>query len=79
MHDPEDAEFENEPFDVDDLLWVRGVDYLAGWRDATDAGRTLVGALTAAGVDTTGLRWQAGAAADGAREAPSSADSNCGS
>ncbi|MET7712830.1 hypothetical protein [Streptomyces sp. NPDC005407] len=65
MYDPEDAGFENEPFDLDDVLWVRGVDYLAGWRDATDAGRALVDALAAAGVDTTGFRWQASAAADG--------------
>jgi hypothetical protein len=30
MHDPDDAGFENESFDPDDVLWVRGVDYLAG-------------------------------------------------
>ncbi|MFE6128567.1 hypothetical protein ACFQ6Q_09885 [Streptomyces sp. NPDC056437] len=66
MHDPEDAGFENEPLDPDDVLWARGVDYIAGWRDATDAGSALEGALTAAGVDTTGLMWQASTAADGA-------------
>ncbi|MCX4512903.1 hypothetical protein OHA27_21855 [Streptomyces sp. NBC_01619] len=66
MHDREDAGSENEPFDPDDVLWVRGVDYLAGWRDATDAGSALMVALAAAGVDTTGLTWQASTAADGA-------------
>ncbi|WP_406278735.1 hypothetical protein OHT93_37795 [Streptomyces sp. NBC_00191] len=52
MHDPEDAGFESESFDPDDVVWVRGVDYVAGWRDATDAGRELAAALAAAGFDT---------------------------
>ncbi|WP_326650487.1 hypothetical protein [Streptomyces sp. NBC_01750] len=59
MHDPEDAGFESESFDPDDVVWVRGVDYVAGWRDATDAGRELAAALAAAGFDTTGLEWRA--------------------
>ncbi|MER6613589.1 hypothetical protein [Streptomyces xantholiticus] len=51
MYDPEDAGFESEPFDPDDVVWVRGVDYVAGWRDATDAGGQLAEALTNAGFD----------------------------
>lgn len=65
MHDPENAGFENESFDPDDVVWVRGVDYVAGWRDATDAGGKLADALAAAGFDTEGLEWQARANADG--------------
>jgi alpha-beta hydrolase superfamily lysophospholipase len=58
MHDPEDAGFESESFDPDEVVWVRGVDYVAGWRDATDAGGELADALAAAGFDTTGLEWR---------------------
>ncbi|MBT2366824.1 hypothetical protein J7E88_16270 [Streptomyces sp. ISL-10] len=65
MHHPEDAGFEDESFDPDAVVWVRGVDYVAGWRDATDAGTELADALAAAGFDTTGLEWQAKANADG--------------
>jgi hypothetical protein len=65
MHDPEDAGFEDEAFDPDDVVWVRGVDYVAGWRDATDAGVELADALEAAGFDTTGLKWRARANGDG--------------
>ncbi|MFF3323191.1 hypothetical protein [Streptomyces sp. NPDC002889] len=65
MHDPEDAGFEDEAFDPDEVVWVRGVDYVAGWRDATDAGGELADALAAAGFDTAGLEWQAKANADG--------------
>lgn len=66
MHDPEDAGFESEPFDPDYVVWVRGVDYVAGWRDATDAGGQLAEALTSGGFDTAGLEWQARTDADGA-------------
>jgi hypothetical protein len=65
MHDPEDAGFENESFDPDAVVWVRGVDYVAGWRDATNAGGELAAALAAAGFDTEGLEWRARAHADG--------------
>ncbi|HET6356575.1 MAG TPA: hypothetical protein VFG16_20570 [Streptomyces sp.] len=65
MHDPEDAGFEDEAFDPDDVVWVRGVDYVAGWRDATDAGGELADALAAAGFDTTGPEWRARASGDG--------------
>ncbi|NUK48832.1 hypothetical protein HRW14_00610 [Streptomyces lunaelactis] len=66
MYDPEDEGFESEPFDPDDVAWVRGVDYVAGWRDAADAGGELAAALTSAGFDTTELEWQARTSADGA-------------
>lgn len=66
MDDTEDAGFENQSFDPDDVMWVRGVDHLAGRRDATDAGRALVDALAAGGIVTTALTWQASSAADGA-------------
>lgn len=66
MHDPEDAGFESEPFDPDDVVWVREVDYVAGWRDATEAGGELADALESAGFDTAGLEWRARTSADGA-------------
>ncbi|MET7622759.1 hypothetical protein [Streptomyces sp. NPDC005408] len=66
MHDPEDEGFETDPFDLDDVVWVRGVDYVAGWRDAADAGGELAAALTSAGFDTMGLEWRARTNADGA-------------
>lgn len=65
-HDPEDAGFESEPFNPDDVMWVRGVDYVAGWRDAADAGGELADALESAGFDTAGLEWQARTNAEGA-------------
>ncbi|MDQ0941774.1 hypothetical protein QFZ67_003479 [Streptomyces sp. V1I1] len=46
--------------------WVRGVDYVAGWRDAADAGGVLAEALESAGFDTAGLEWQARTNAEGA-------------
>lgn len=66
MHDPEGEGFDGEPLDPDDVVWVRGIDYVAGWRDATDVGRELEEALTSAGFDTTGLECQARTRADGA-------------
>ncbi|MEU8552212.1 hypothetical protein AB0C81_35475 [Streptomyces roseoverticillatus] len=57
--------FDVEEFDPDDVLWVRGVDYVAGWREATDAAADLTAALTAAGVPLDGARATARSAADG--------------
>ncbi|RLV09009.1 hypothetical protein CTZ27_04715 [Streptomyces griseocarneus] len=57
--------FGAEEFDPDDAVWVRGVDYVAGWRDARDAVTELGAALVAAGVDVSGVRLRAGSAADG--------------
>lgn len=50
---------------LDDVLWVRGVPYLDGWRDAADAVRELSDALEAAGVSEGDLRLRADAAPDG--------------
>ncbi|MFF1421072.1 hypothetical protein [Streptomyces sp. NPDC058280] len=54
-----DGTFDGEDLDLDALLWVRGVDYLTGWRDATQAAAELSDALTAAGVNTTGTNLRA--------------------
>ncbi|MFF3274848.1 hypothetical protein ACFYWU_28565 [Streptomyces chrestomyceticus] len=55
-------------FDPDETVWVRGVDYVAGWREARDAGAALVEALAAAGIDVTSLKTQAHARPDGSGE-----------
>ncbi|MEV4924610.1 hypothetical protein [Streptomyces roseoverticillatus] len=57
--------FDIEAFDPDDVLWVRGVDYVAGWREATDAAAELTQALTAVGVPLDGAKATARSAADG--------------
>ncbi|MEU7640874.1 hypothetical protein [Streptomyces sp. NPDC039016] len=51
--------------DPDALLWVRGVDYMPGWREATRAVAELGDALTAAGVEMAGAKLRAVSAADG--------------
>ncbi|GGR52564.1 hypothetical protein FHS38_007002 [Streptomyces netropsis] len=45
--------------------WVRGVDYVAGWREATGAVAALAGALASAGVEGPGVRLRASAGDDG--------------
>ncbi|WP_371665284.1 hypothetical protein OG306_12490 [Streptomyces sp. NBC_01241] len=60
-----DDAFDSHDLDPDAALWVRGVDYLAGWQDATQAATELGNALTAAGIDTTGSKLRATASADG--------------
>ncbi|MFD0167836.1 hypothetical protein ACFVJH_27400 [Streptomyces decoyicus] len=60
-----DDGFDGEDLDPDAVLWVRGVDYLAGWRDATEAAAELGDALVAAGVETAGIKLRAAAASDG--------------
>lgn len=45
--------------------WVRGVDYVAGWREATEAVVELTEALAAAGVAEAAVRMRAGAQEDG--------------
>ncbi|MEU7223434.1 hypothetical protein [Streptomyces chrestomyceticus] len=52
-------------FDPNETVWVRGVDYVAGWREARDAGVALMEALAAAGIDVTSLKAQAHARPDG--------------
>ncbi|UWE10824.1 hypothetical protein [Actinacidiphila bryophytorum] len=38
----------DEPFGMGEALWIPGVDYVGGWRDAAAAGAELVAALSAA-------------------------------
>ncbi|WP_146252246.1 hypothetical protein [Streptomyces carminius] len=65
MHDPEETGFTSDGLDLDAALWVRGIDYLSGWREATDAARALADALEAAGVNATDLQLRAGTDPDG--------------
>lgn len=65
MCGPEDASFENEPLDPDEVLWTPGVDYVGGWQAAREAGDELLAALTSVGLATKGIRVQAHAAANG--------------
>ncbi|GGO56239.1 hypothetical protein GCM10012287_49370 [Streptomyces daqingensis] len=65
MYDSHEAGSASDEIDPDSVLWVRGVDYVAGWRDARDAGTELLDAMQAAGMDTHGLTVQADAYADG--------------
>jgi hypothetical protein len=52
-------------FDSDAVLWVRGIDYVTGWRDAKNAAEELAEALAAAGIDTDSARLRADAGPDG--------------
>ncbi|OMI32984.1 hypothetical protein SPAR_43753, partial [Streptomyces sparsogenes DSM 40356] len=36
-----DGEFTGDESDLDAVLWVHGVDYLSGWRDAKEAAAEL--------------------------------------
>ncbi|MFI9721684.1 hypothetical protein ACIHFE_18835 [Streptomyces sp. NPDC052396] len=67
MFGPEEGAFEatGAGFDPDDVVWVRGVDYLGGWRDARDAAAELAAALSDAGMDTNGMRMTAQTQVDG--------------
>ncbi|MFI9721137.1 hypothetical protein ACIHFE_16030 [Streptomyces sp. NPDC052396] len=67
MFGPEEGAFEatGAGFDPDDVVWVRGVDYLGGWREARDAAAELETALRSAGVDTEDMRMTAQTQADG--------------
>lgn len=65
MNSTGDDGFDAADLDPDAVLWVRGVNYLAGWRDASQALTELSHALTAAGIDTTGAQLRAGTSADG--------------
>ncbi|QKV92855.1 hypothetical protein HUT19_14730 [Streptomyces sp. NA02950] len=61
-----DDGFGGEAADLDAGMWVRGVDYMSGWRDAREAACELDDALRLVGVDTTGARLRASAGAEGA-------------
>jgi len=65
MHDPEETDFTSDGLDLDATLWVRGVDYLSGWREATDAARALADALETAGVNATDIQLRADTGSDG--------------
>lgn len=65
MDNPGDAGFDGAQFDPDAVLWVRGVDYVTGWREASQAAGELDDALTAAGVDVARAKLRASTTADG--------------
>jgi hypothetical protein len=65
VYDSHEAGSASDEIDPDSVLWVRGVDYVAGWRDARDAGTELLDAMQAAGMDTRSLRVQPDTGADG--------------
>lgn len=48
-----------------DGLWVPGVDYIAGWREARDAADRLNRALLGAGIELSAVRAVASANEDG--------------
>ena len=57
--------FEGETADLEAGIWVRGVGYLSGWRDAREAAAELGDALSLVGVDTAGVRLRVASGADG--------------
>ncbi len=58
-------EMAGSKFDPDAVVWVRGVDYVGGWREARDAATELRAALAAAGVETDDSSASAQTRADG--------------
>ncbi|MFF7410944.1 hypothetical protein [Streptomyces lydicus] len=52
-HDPMDENFDDEDPEPENWMWVRGVDYAAGWRNTLDAATELKGATGDAGIDAT--------------------------
>ncbi|MCQ8193444.1 hypothetical protein HUF15_15725 [Streptomyces samsunensis] len=58
--------FEGDAADLEAGIWVRGVDYLSGWRDAREATAELGDALSLVGVEAAGLRLRAATGPDGA-------------
>ncbi|GAA5614334.1 hypothetical protein CP981_24740 [Streptomyces platensis] len=65
QHDPMDPNFNDEALEPDGWMWVRGVDYVAGWRSAVDAATELKGAMDEAGIDTTEVMSTASTTTDG--------------
>ena len=57
--------FEELGLDPDEWLWVRGVDYLSGWRAGREQAQRLNAALAAAGIAREELRAVAATGADG--------------
>jgi hypothetical protein len=56
----------DEPFGMDEALWIPGVDHVGGWRDAVAAGTELMAALSAVWPDARPLTAIAQSAPDGA-------------
>lgn len=65
QHDPMDPNFDDEALEPDGWVWVRGVDYVAGWRNAVDAATELKSAMDEAGIDTTKVMTTASTTTDG--------------
>ncbi|MEU5028212.1 hypothetical protein [Streptomyces milbemycinicus] len=65
MCGPGDDGFDGEAADLEAGIWVRGVDYVSGWRDAKEAAAELGDALKLVGVDGAGARLRAAAGPDG--------------
>lgn len=67
MRDDDEGVPEVELGDVDPdaWVWLPGVDYLAGWREARAEAEQLNGALAGAGIGRAELRAVAGTVADG--------------
>lgn len=65
MPAPDELPFDGDDFDPDSMLWSPGVDYVGGWRDATDAAAELLAALSAVGIDTTTITARATTTARG--------------
>ncbi|MEU4682343.1 hypothetical protein [Streptomyces xinghaiensis] len=66
QHDPMDPDFSSEGLDPDGWVWVRGVDYVAGWRSATDAAAELMAALAETGIVTSEIESRPDTTSDGA-------------
>jgi hypothetical protein len=65
MPAPDETPPDADDFDPDTLLWSPGVDYVAGWRDATNAAAELRAALETVGIDTTTLKTRTDTTPDG--------------
>jgi hypothetical protein len=57
--------YDGDDFDPTTMLWSPGIDYVGGWRDATDAAAELLAALRDAGIDTTTITARADTSSDG--------------
>ncbi|MGW3012674.1 hypothetical protein ACWC9R_28095 [Streptomyces sp. NPDC001219] len=60
-----DPNFDDEALEPDGWVWVRCVDYVAGWRSAMDAATELKGAMDEVGIDTAKVMSTASTASDG--------------
>jgi len=57
--------YDGADFDPATMLWSPGIDYVRGWREATDASAELLEALGSAGIDTTSITTRADTSSDG--------------